>query len=164
MFELSMSRPRGAETRRALVFDPAYHDADALLERVEPAIVGGEQLNGIARVIQQQVLASATIERYVLDIWEATEEPARFGIALPGVDMTRLMLAGASPRGMSALLRAARVVAWLSNRGHLVPEDVHAVLPAALGHRVFFAPIYELRRAELAAGLMAQIMDRVASP
>jgi MoxR-like ATPase len=74
------------------------------------------------------------------------------------------MLAGASPRGMSALMRAARVVAWFADRGHLVPEDVHAVLPAALGHRVFFAPIYELRRAELAAALMSQIMNRVASP
>ena len=48
-------------------------------------------------------------------------------------------------------MRAARVVAWLAERTHLVPEDIHAVLPAALGHRVFFTPIYELRRAELVA-------------
>ncbi len=78
--------------------------------------------------------------------------------------MDRLILAGASPRGMSALLRAARVVAWLSGRDHLIPEDLHVVLPSALGHRVFFTPVYELRRAEIAPELIRQIMDRIASP
>jgi MoxR-like ATPase len=164
MFELSMSKPADPATRRSLVFDPLFHDADALLDRVEPAIIDWERLNEIAGVIQRQVHASETLERYVLEVWSATEDPARFGVKLDGVDMTRLILAGASPRGMSALMRAARVVAWLAARDHVIPDDVHAVLPAALGHRVFFAPIYELRRAELAAALMTQIMERVASP
>jgi MoxR-like ATPase len=78
--------------------------------------------------------------------------------------MKRLVLAGASPRGMSALMRAARVVAWLEGRTHVVPDDVQAVLPSVLGHRVFFTPIYELRRAELAPALMDKIMDQVATP
>lgn len=164
MFELSMFKPPYPDERRALVFDPLFHDADALLDRVEPSMIRWEALNDIARVVQQQVHASPEIERYVLELWDATEDPLKFGIKLDGVDMKRLMLSGASPRGMSALLRAARVVAWLANRLHLVPDDVHAVLPAALGHRVFFAPLYELRRGELASALMKQIMDRVASP
>ena len=164
MFELSMSRPADPAIRRSLVFDPLFHDADALLERVEPSIIAWERLNEMARVIQQQVHTSETLERYVLELWRATEEPGRFGIKLDGVDMTKLILAGASPRGMSALMRAARVVAWLAGRDHVLPDDVHAVLPASLGHRVFFAPIYELRRAELAAALMAQILARVAAP
>jgi MoxR-like ATPase len=78
--------------------------------------------------------------------------------------MDRLILSGASPRGMSALLKAARVVAWLAGRAHLVPEDLQAVLPAALGHRVFFTPIYELRRAELADALVQQLLDKIAAP
>ena len=73
-------------------------------------------------------------------------------------------LAGASPRGMSALMRGARVVAWFDGRDHVLPEDVHAVLPATLGHRVFFTPVYELRRAEIGPQLIGQIMDKVASP
>jgi MoxR-like ATPase len=56
------------------------------------------------------------------------------------------------------------VVAWLAGRTHLVPEDIHAVLMPALGHRVFFTPIYELRRQELAEALTAQIMNRLAVP
>ncbi|WP_454828639.1 AAA family ATPase [Paraburkholderia xenovorans] len=164
LFELGMPTPTEPDVRRSLVFDAAFHDVDSLLARLSPAIVQWEQLNQVGAAIQESVQSSETIERYVLDIWQATETPQRFGIALDGVDMDRLILAGASPRGMSALLRAARVVAWLAGRSHLVPEDIHAVLMPALGHRVFFTPIYELRRQELAEALMTQIMNRLAVP
>ncbi|NPT34065.1 AAA family ATPase [Paraburkholderia xenovorans] len=164
LFELGMPTPTEPDVRRSLVFDAAFHDVDSLLARLSPAIVRWEQLNQVGAAIQESVQSSETIERYVLDIWQATETPQRFGIALDGVDMDRLILAGASPRGMSALLRAARVVAWLAGRSHLVPEDIHAVLMPALGHRVFFTPIYELRRQELAEALMTQIMNRLAVP
>lgn len=164
LFELGMPTPTEHEVRRALVFDAAFHDVDRLLERLSPGIVPWEQLNQVGAAIQESVQSSETIERYVLDIWQATETPQRFDIALDGVDMDRLILAGASPRGMSALLRAARVVAWMANRTHLVPEDIHAVLMPALGHRVFFTPIYELRRQELAEALTTQIMNRLAVP
>ncbi|RFU49358.1 MoxR family ATPase [Paraburkholderia sp. DHOC27] len=164
LFELGMPTPSEHEVRRALVFDQAFHDVDRLLARLSPGLVPWEQLNQVGAAIQESVQASETIERYVLEIWQATEDPQHFGIVLDGVDMDRLVLAGASPRGMSALLRAARVVAWLAGRTHLVPEDIHAVLMPALGHRVFFTPIYELRRQELAEALTAQIMNRLAVP
>jgi len=164
MFELSMSKPTDPAIRRALIFDPAFHDADTLLEKVTPAVVAPDQLNKVGAAIQHHVHASQMIERYVSDVWDATDEPGRFGIRLDGVDMDKLILAGASPRGMSALLRAARVVAWLAGRSHLVPDDIHSVLPSALGHRIFFTPLYELRRAELAAALIEEITRRVAAP
>jgi MoxR-like ATPase len=164
LFELNMPTPAAPDVRRALVFDTMFHDVDVLLAQLTPAIVAWQQLNSIGAAIQQGVQASETIERYVLDIWRATETPLHFGITLDGVDMQQLILAGASPRGMSALLRAARVVAWLAGRSHLIPEDIHEVLMPALGHRVFFTPIYELRRQELAEALIAQIMAKVAVP
>lgn len=164
MFELNMSKPTDRGIRRALVFETGFHDTESLLERVAPAILPWEQLNAIGALVQDSVRSSETIERYVLDLWEASETPQRLGIRLDGVDMNRLILAGASPRGMSALLRAARVVAWLAGRTHLEPDDVRAVLPSVLGHRIFFTPIYELRRAELAGALVERIMDSVAAP
>ena len=164
MLELTMATPIEDAVRRTLVFDPAYHDVESLLERCEAGICRGDQLNQIGAAIQRHVRASATIEKYALDIWQATENPQAFGVRIEGVDLNRLILAGVSPRGMSALLRAARVVAWLDGRDHLVPEDLHSVLPSALGHRVFFTPVYELRRAEIAPVLIERIMQAVATP
>jgi len=164
LFELNMPTPSDDDVRRRVVFDPAYHDPDVLLQRIEPGVIEWRGLNDACAAIQRTVTASDTLSRYVLDIWRATETPRAFGIELDNVDMDRLIVAGASPRGISALVRAARVVAWLAGRTHLLPEDIHAVLLPALGHRVFFSPIYELRRAELADALVAQIVAKVAVP
>lgn len=164
MFELNMLTPADDETRRTLVFDPVFHDVDTLLEATTAGLCPGDQLNTIGAAIQAHVQASPMIERYVLELWQASAEPARFGITIDDIDMQRLIVAGASARGMSALVRAARVVAWLDDRDHLVPEDVREVLPATLGHRVFFSPVHELRRAEIAPQLVAGIVDRIASP
>lgn len=164
MFELNMATPVDESVRRALLVDTVFHNTDSLLESIESGICAGNELNQVGAAIQQFVEASPTIEKYMLELWQATETPQRFGIAIDGVEIERLVLAGASPRGMSALMRAARVVAWLDGRDHILPEDVHAVLPATLGHRVFFTPIYELRRAVIAPALITQIMNCVAAP
>lgn len=164
LFELNMPTPQDDDVRRALVFEPKFHDVDALMESVPRAVIDATRLNAIGAAIQRSVTLSPRIERYVLDIWQATETPQRFGIELPDVDMDRLILAGASPRGMSALVRAVRVRAWLEGRLHVLPEDVHAVLLPALGHRIFFTPVYEMRRQELADALTAMIVRTIAVP
>jgi MoxR-like ATPase len=164
MFELHMGTPSDPEVRRSLIVDPAFHDADALLERVASEVVPWQQLNEIAALIQRSVHASPALERYLLDLWQATATPARADVRLDGVDMNNLVLAGVSPRGMMALTRAARVIAWLAGRDHLLPDDVVAVAPETLAHRIFFTPVYELRRAELADALVAQIVQRVPTP
>ncbi|WP_244831537.1 MULTISPECIES: MoxR family ATPase [unclassified Caballeronia] len=164
LFELNMPTPSDTDVRRALVFDPAFHDADALIESVPSAVIDSTRLNDIGAAIQRSVTLSPSMESYILKIWEATETPQRFDIQLDGVDMERLILAGASPRGMSALVRAVRVNAWLDGRLHAIPEDVHTVLLPALGHRVFFTPVYEMRRQELAEALTATIMRKIAVP
>lgn len=164
MLELRMPTPPEPSVRRELVFNPDYHDVDALLERVSPEILPWRELNAIGAAIQRGVAASETLERYVLDLWEATQSPRKFGVSIDGVDMDKLILAGASPRGIMSLTRAARVVAWFSGRDYLTPDDIRTVAPPVLGHRVFFTPVYELRRAQIADALIAQILDKVPTP
>lgn len=164
LFELNMATPVEDEIRRSLIIDTAFHNADTLIETVPAGMCPGNQLNEVGSTIQQSVRTSPAIEKYLLEVWRASESPAAFGVAIDGIDMDRLILAGASPRGMSAMVRAARVVAWINERDHVLPEDVHAVLPSALRHRVFFNPIYELRRSEIAPVLVTGIMNVVASP
>ena len=74
------------------------------------------------------------------------------------------MLAGASPRGMSMLLRAARVTAWLDGRDHVTPEDVQAVFVETIAHRLCYQPVYEMRRHEISDRLMSAILASVAAP
>jgi MoxR-like ATPase len=49
-------------------------------------------------------------------------------------------------------------------RTHLIPDDIRALVPSALGHRIFFTPVYELRRAQIADALITQILEKVPTP
>ncbi len=164
MLEIPMETPAEREIQTALMFDPAFHDTDRLIERVAPAVVPYTELNGIAEAIQASVRASEALQHYALDLWHATRTPQQFGVAIAGVDMNRLVLAGASPRGTAMLLRAARVAAWLAGRDFLTPEDMQDVFRQTIAHRVFFTPVYEMRRADLIEPLIAQILGQVAAP
>jgi MoxR-like ATPase len=164
LLEVGIATPEQPELRRALMCDPAYHDTEALLARVQEAVLPYDGINTIAEAIQREVQASPALEDYALQLWQATREPGEFGVSLAGVNLRELIVAGASPRGMSMLLRAARVAAWLDGRGHVVPEDLQGVFREAVAHRVFFSPVYELRRSEIAPALVQEILGRVAAP
>ncbi len=164
LLEVGITTPADPQLRRVLMVDPAYHDTEELLGRVREAVLPYDGLNAVAAAIQREVQASPALEDYALQLWQATRDPGAFGVGLPGVNMRELILAGASPRGMSMLLRAARVLAWLDGRTHVVPEDLQGVFQEAVAHRVFFSPVYELRRGEIAGSLMSEILERVAAP
>jgi MoxR-like ATPase len=164
MMEITIESPADDADRRALMFDPRYHDTDRLIDGLQPAMVAYDALNAVAEQIQRTVQASEALQRYALDLWRATALPADYGVKLPDIDAADLILAGASPRGMSMLLRAARVVAWLEGRDYTTPEDVQAVFVPTISHRLVFQPVYEMRRHEIGGALMAGILAGVASP
>jgi MoxR-like ATPase len=164
LFELSMQVPPQPEVQRALMFDTRYHDADALVQQVPPGMLPYAELNDAAVLIQHSVQAAPALQDYAHRLWQATHRPADFGVALPDVDMQQLVAAGASPRAMSMLLRAARVVAWLEGRTHLLPEDLQAVVQPALRHRIYLTPLYEHQRSRHADALVAALLQRVPAP
>jgi hypothetical protein len=57
-------------------------------------VVSWQELNRIGAAIQTSVTASEALERYVMDLWDASQSPQKFGVQLEGVDMDRLILAG----------------------------------------------------------------------
>ena len=164
LMELHIETPKDPELQRALIFDPRFHDTDRLVEAVRPGALPYRDIPDLAHVIQTQIQASDALQRYALNLWDATRRPGDYGVRLEGVDMTQLILAGASPRGMSLMLRAARVSAWLDGRTHLIPEDLQAVFAETTAHRVFFTPVYELRRGFLIGELMDGILRQVSAP
>jgi MoxR-like ATPase len=164
MMEVGIEAPQSDEDRAALVFNPIYHDVDRLLARCRPDLIDYRELEQIGRVIQEHVSASPALQKYALDLMSATRQPERFGIRLSGVNIAELVESGASPRGMSLMLRAARVHALLAGRRHLVPEDVQAVFAPAMVHRVFFTPVYEFERQTIAPAFIGEVMRSVAAP
>jgi MoxR-like ATPase len=164
MMEVTIDPPTAAEDRRRLVFDTRFHDTDALVGSLAPAMVPYRELGAVAAAVQDSVSASPALQDYALALWQATAAPAAVGVRLSDVDVSRLMLAGASPRGMGMLMRAARVAAWLDGRSHATPEDLQAVFVPVLAHRLCLQPVYELRRQEIVPALMAAILGGVAAP
>jgi len=164
LMELTISMPRSRDLQRDLMFDPRFYDVDALIGGLRAGVVPYAALNAVSAAVQAHVHTSPTVENYALDLCAATRAPADFGIEIAGVDVTRLVLSGVSPRGMGMLMRAAKTCAWLQGRDSLVPEDLHAVFQPTIAHRIFLQPVYELRRSELIGQLVRQIIDRVAAP
>jgi MoxR-like ATPase len=76
------------------------------------------------------------LERYLVELVLASRTPARYDRQLAD-----RIAWGASPRGSIALERCARARAWLAGRDFVTPDDVRAVAPDVLRHRVL--PSYE---------------------
>jgi MoxR-like ATPase len=70
---------------------------------------------------------------------------------------------GASPRASLALLRAVRVRAAAAGRSYVVPEDVKALAPHVVAHRLMLTPEAELR-GRTPAELVAEALGRVPVP
>ena len=76
--------------------------------------------------LQQQVLAVHAADPlldYVQDLIAATRSGQWF-------------LQGLSPRAGIAVIRAAKAQAFLSGRDYVAPDDVQAILPQSIGHRL----------------------------
>ena len=85
-----------------------------------------------AREVVREVYMDEKIERYIVDIVYATRTPSEYGLA----DMAGLIAYGASPRASIALSLAAKAYAFIKRRGYVIPEDVRAVCPEVLRHRI----------------------------
>jgi MoxR-like ATPase len=162
--EVPMAAPDDEDARRRLVFDPGFHDMEALVERVSSGSFDYREIPDVARVIQSHVRSSEALERYVLNLWQALVTPGLAGVSLPDVDVDSLVKGGASPRGLAALVRAARVRAWLEGRDYLVPEDVRDVFIEVMAHRIFVDPIHALRGDDIVKRLCHAAFDATPVP
>jgi MoxR-like ATPase len=164
MMEIPIVVPKDDDIMQGLVFDTKYHIVDTLIESVKPDILQFDQVQGASRLIQNSITSTPTLEKYALNLWKATRHPVAYNIKATNVDMNRLVLAGASPRGISMMLAAARVNAWLNERTAITPDDIHAVFHATVAHRIVFSPVYEMRRTEIAREMLSSILNVVAAP
>jgi MoxR-like ATPase len=118
--------------------------------RAEPVVTPGELLEA-AKVIKQ-LYVDDKVKEYIVEIVFATREPAKHGLK----DLAPLVEFGASPRASIALNLAARAHAFLRHRGYVTPEDVKAIGPDVLRHRLVLT--YEADAEEVTS---EQIVKRV---
>jgi MoxR-like ATPase len=118
----------------------------AILPSIEPVTDPGELRDVIAEV--RRVYCAAAVLEYVLDIAAAVRTH-------PDVVL------GASPRATLALFHAAQAHATVSRRHFVTPDDVKAVAPAVLAHRLVFGT-----GVDVAAGhtTVRAVVDSLASP
>ena len=83
---------------------------------------------------RQQILnlhLAPELEEYIVNVVVATRNPGAVDSGLEGQ-----VLYGASPRASMGIDRAARAHAWLAGRDFVGPEDIQAVAPDVLRHRL----------------------------
>jgi MoxR-like ATPase len=98
-----------------------------------------------ARNVVRDVYMDDRVKDYIVDVVFATREPQKKGMK----DLAPLIEFGASPRASIALNLAARAHAFLRHRGYVTPEDVKAIGPDVLRHRIVLS--YEAEAEEVTA-------------
>jgi MoxR-like ATPase len=96
-----------------------------------------------ARKVVREVYMDERVKEYIVNIVFATREPTQNGLK----ELAPLIEYGASPRATIALTLAARAHAFLRHRGYVTPEDVKAIGPDVLRHRLVLS--YEAEAEEV---------------
>ncbi len=117
---------------------PTREDERKIMDRMtgmvplaaQPVVTPTELLE--ARKTIGQIYVADKVKDYIVDVVFATREPSKHGLK----ELAPLIEFGASPRASIALNLAARAHAFLRHRGYVTPEDVKAVGPDVLRHRV----------------------------
>jgi MoxR-like ATPase len=149
LFKLEV-RPPGRAVEKAILSNHlAGFDASAL-ERL-----GLRRLTTAAELIQlqqevRQVRVDDSLLDYITEIVGRTREH-------------RAIYFGASPRASIALLLGAQALAAIEGRGFAIPDDVKALAPAVLRHRVGLQPDAEIEGVT-ADDCVAEILREVRVP
>ena len=105
------------------------HDRRAMLAQL-PAVLGPGELSALQKHIQTIHTADPVLD-YLQDLVAAT----RSG---------RWFVQGLSPRAAIAVVRAGQAQAFLSGRNYVAPDDIAAILPQTIAHRL--SPLHNAGR------------------
>jgi MoxR-like ATPase len=152
MLMLRVGYPTKEEERRIM---------DAMTSPVTPSASQVSSLEEVlsARRVVGQIYNDESIRDYVVDVIQATREPRSYGLQ----ELASLVEFGASPRASIYLATAARAHAFLRHRGYVSPEDVKAVGPDVLRHRIILS--YEAEAEEITSeDIIRRLFEQVEVP
>lgn len=152
MLHVNLDYPSPEEELLILQRDRRLHygeDSTAVDTPLQPATVLQ------ARREVAEIHVEPMLERYIVSLVTATREPAQWR-----AEWAEYIDVGASPRASIALLRAASAMAYLHDRDYVVPEDILALAPDVLRHRIipgYAAQAHGVDRDALIDGLLEAV-------
>ncbi|GBD23668.1 ATPase RavA [bacterium HR29] len=124
------------------------HGASSPLEGLSP-VLSAKEIVAFSTALQR-LYVDPEVRRYAVRLVRATREE-------PALEL------GASPRASLALFRAARAHALLEGRDYVLPDDVKAMAPHVLAHRLILSSQARLR-GRTAEDVLREVMERVPVP
>ncbi len=123
---------------KLLVDYPKFDEIETILDRTTEAakpraeaIFDGQRIQALAQLARQIPIARE-VRRYGIALVMATHPENELAAPLT----KQYVRYGSSPRGAQAIILAAKLRAILDNRYHVARDDIRAVAPAALRHRL----------------------------
>ncbi len=121
-------------------------------------VVKPEQLLSARQVISE-VYIDPKLCSYIVDLVYATRAPKEYGMA----ELADFLEYGASPRASIFLNMASRAHAFLKHRGYVTPEDIKAIAPDVLRHRLILT--YEAEAEEVSTeDIVQRLLEQVEVP
>ena len=85
-----------------------------------------------ARELVREVYLDEKVEQYIVDLVYATRTPEKYGLE----QLQPMISYGCSPRASINLALASKAYAFLQGRAFVVPEDIRAIAPDVMRHRM----------------------------
>ncbi len=107
----------------------------------------------------KQVYLDEKIEQYIVDLVYATRTPEQYGLGF----LEPMISVGCSPRASINLALASKAYAFLEGRGFVIPEDVRAIAPDVMRHRLGLT--YEAEAENMTSSdIVLKIINKVEVP
>ena len=111
------------------------------------------------RDVVREIYVDDKVKEYIVNIILATREPEKYGLA----EIKDLIAFGASPRATIYLNLAAKAHAFMKGRGYITPEDIKAIGPDILRHRILLT--YEAEAEEVTSDdIVRKVFDAIEVP
>ncbi len=150
MLKINMDHPEREEEVRLAESMLGESSPEKILEKGEvKAIIQPNILTALSRLLMMVKVKNELIG-YIVDIVRATRSH-------------QAILSGAGPRGTQSLILAARSFAAIDNRDYVIPDDIKAMAPHVLNHRMSLRPEYEIEGLTVEE-VLQNILEEIAVP
>ena len=144
LMRISLGYPEFEEEISVIGQQEQTHPIDSLTAVTNPAEI--IHLQEAAK----EVYVDRAVREYIVTLTESTRDH-------------RDVALGASPRASLGLFRASRALALVLDRDYVIPDDIKALAPAVIAHRIILAPSARMRGIR-SADLIADLLNSVAVP